>query len=149
MLKIIIENHHRSQNFFTKIEQILQFLKIDISQTFSNKELFDMFLQNKRILLYFIENEIIKIDKSIYDILRNPSNINYFFPEIESYILQHPIKYENENQIRFEKYEKLRKQGENDNIIAEMIRNDEVVDFITYVNKNNYSLNNKISKISF
>ena len=75
MLKIIIENHHRSQNFFTKIEQILQFLKIDISQTFSNKELFDMFLQNKRILLYFIENEIIKIDKSIYDILRNPSNI--------------------------------------------------------------------------
>lgn len=42
-------------------------------------------------------------------------------------------------------FEENRLQGENEKKICEMIRDDKIIDFITYVNKTNYSLKSHIS----
>lgn len=54
--------------YFSKKSFILQHYKMQIKQTFSNLEIFDIFLNNKKILLYLFENETIAIYK---DILHN------------------------------------------------------------------------------
>ena len=51
LLRSIINNHHRSNNFFNKLEKIIIYFKEDFKQAFTNSELFDFFLQNKIILL--------------------------------------------------------------------------------------------------
>ena len=83
----IANEHHRSPNFFSKIDQILNNFKKDIQQFFSNYEIFNIFKSNKRILLYLLEEKIMKIDKSIahtmktrkYKLLKYPE---FFFNEI-------------------------------------------------------------------
>lgn len=61
-------NHYRGNLFFQKVFHILQHYKIQIKQTFSNLEIFDISLNNKKIFFYLFENETIAIYK---DILHN------------------------------------------------------------------------------
>ena len=87
----ISNNHHRSTSFFTKIEQILLLFKSQINQFFSNFEIFNIFKSNKRILLFLIQEGIIKINKSIANTLSNgwykKSKYHfYFYPEIKKFL---------------------------------------------------------------
>ena len=169
-LKIILHlvagienNHHRGNSFFDKIEKILTFLQGSIKIFFSNSELFQIFKNNKRIILFFIKKEIIIIDKNITLKITNGKYVEmnypqYFAPEIKVFINEKWFpKYDKDKENTMENswieeinkeipenfYEK-RKNGENDNYICELIRDDLVKEFIIYITKNNYSLDSKI-----
>lgn len=86
----ISSNHHRYPEFFIKIEQILRLLEKDIKKNYSNRQLFNIFNKNKRILLFLLKENIIAIDEYIYDqMISNEFEImnyyDYFYPEIMSY----------------------------------------------------------------
>ena len=145
-LRIIINNHHRNSHFFSRIGQILLYFKDEIKQTFSNLEIFEYFSENRRIQLFLIENQMVEVDESIIKNLTQPSNINYFWPENDKYYAEHPLKFD---ESKYETYELKRKLGENDNELAQLIRNDSVEEFIVYTNQRNLPLDGKIKKSSF
>ena len=147
LLLKISNNHYRLPYFFIKIENIIQYLLENIKQTWSNFEIFHIFKSNKRILLFLIEEKIIDIDSKIYKIINNgkyaqANYTEYFFPEIKHYLN------EEQNEALFEKYhekfEEKRKTGENDNYICELIRNDLIDNFISYVNQNDINIHDDI-----
>lgn len=122
ILKIIIKianNHHRTPDFFPRIEKILQFLKDQIKQSFSISEILDIFKGNKRILLFLIEENIISINESNNKILLRFGLIQQYFCTNQS-----------------NEFKQKQHIGENDNYICNLIRNDLIEEFITYVNKN-------------
>ena len=144
IIKIIsqILNHHRTTNFFIKIEQILSHFKENIKKTFSNSEIFNLFRHNKRILLFLFKEKILTINESIAFWLSSKKNrkanyYDYFLYEILSFFNGESIDINEDNFIIFDKKRKI---GENDNYICNLIRNDHVEEFIAYVNKTNLSL---------
>ncbi|KAK8836735.1 hypothetical protein M9Y10_037252 [Tritrichomonas musculus] len=157
----IADNYHSFPNFFSKIERILQFFKEDIKTKFSNSEIFNIFKKNKRILLFLIEQQLIVFDayvvfKIIHKKFCEAKYPQYFQPEIQPFINEkwfpkyNPIWNDNiwVNEIKKELpenfYEK-RREGENDNQIIKLIRNDMIEEFDTYVNQNSgISLDSKI-----
>ena len=82
IIRSIIDNHHRNHNFFTKIEQIINYFKDDFKENFSNIELYNFFSNNKRIIIYLIQNEMLTVDESIIKIFSHPSNLKYYLYEI-------------------------------------------------------------------
>ena len=54
ILSKISNSHYRSSNFISKIEKILQLFKESLSKNFTNSEIFNIFKNNKRILLFRI-----------------------------------------------------------------------------------------------
>ena len=143
LLTSISSNHYQSENIFKKIEQILNFFKEKIQQNLSNAEIYEIFKNDKRILLFLIEEKILTIDKTIYkqmckkNCFKN-NYLHYFYPEIKEFI-EPELRNKFTNELPDDFYEKRRK-GENDSYICELIRNDLIDDFIVFVNKNNLSL---------
>ncbi|KAK8897693.1 hypothetical protein M9Y10_015658 [Tritrichomonas musculus] len=145
-LLLKLSNHHyRCVHFTNRIEQILNHIKEDIKQNFSNSDIFRIFKSNKRIILYLLEQNIITIDEYIVNTITNDKYKrkkyhSYFSPEIQSFK-------KDKNSIRKELpedfYEK-RKIGANDDNISRFIQQDSIDDFITYVNKNICPLNSTI-----
>ena len=89
----ISNDHHRSSDFFTKIEKIILYFEAQIQQFYSNHQIFNLFKRNKRILLFLIERNLLKLDESIVQIItrRNFRNANYpfyFYPEIKPFLTQ-------------------------------------------------------------
>ena len=88
----ISKNHHRGPNFFSKIEKILRNFKIDIGKYFSNIDIFKIFKSNKRLLLFLHEEQIMKIDGQIAQIIitgkkyQSKEYPQYFAPEIKPFI---------------------------------------------------------------
>ena len=157
ILSNISNNHHKNPNFFQKIFQILVVLKNDIINFFSNNEIFNIFKDNKRFLLFLIEEKIIMLTKSIslkmidneYYFKKYP---HYFFQEIKAFINNNKIINQLKEELP-EDYEtncsNLRSIGENESYICELIRNDDIEGFITYINQKNCSLNTKINNSIF
>lgn len=147
----ISNNHHRNINFFNKIEQIFKFLGNNIKQTFSNSEIYDFFSSNNSILLLLIKNSIIIIDESISALIQEENSKGknfYFFPEIKPFI-NHSKSDEIEKEMHesfpnIEDFFRLRKKGENEHYICELIRNDSIEEFVKYVNQTNYSISSTI-----
>lgn len=84
--------HHRTSDFFQKIEQILTFFETDIQQFYTNDEIFSIFKSNKRLLLFLIEKELFKINESIVQIITNgifkkDKYPFYFYPEIKPFYI--------------------------------------------------------------
>lgn len=52
ILSNVSNNHHKTINFWSKIEQIILFFKDDIPKYFNNMDLFDLFHDNKKLLLF-------------------------------------------------------------------------------------------------
>ena len=139
----IANNHYRESNFFDKIEKILDNFQEKITKYYSNKEIFDIFKSNKRILLFLFETKIIKFDQYIYNTITTDEYIKkdypqYFQSEINS-------KY-NDNKPIPENFEEKRKRGENDNYICELIQKDSIEEFIIYINKVNFPLKSTIDR---
>ena len=152
LLVKISNNYHRTPDFFTKIDRILDFFKNDIKQTFSNTEIFQIFKSNKRLLFYIIKEDIIIVDKNIAQKIYNIESYHeYFYPEIKNFINEKQreeiLKKLDENWE--EEFDKKRKEGENDEFICKLIRNDSVEEFIALYNKLNYSPNKEIKKSIF
>ena len=172
LINIISSNHYHSPNFYDKIDQIILFLQDIIKQTFSNHEIFDLFQENKRVLLVLLQNEILLLDKKIADEMTSEKYNRfhygkYFSPEIKKWKDKSPdnklevdylkkamkhhhfkhkkkIYFEEEEEEDNEKIEKidsnlsfdeLRKIGENESKICELIKNDSLDEFIVYVSQ--------------
>lgn len=159
LILIISNNYHRYSGFFNKIKKILFNIKDNIKQTFSNLEIFNIFYHNKLIILFLCKNHILTIDQSIYDqiIAKKETDRNffyYFYPEIKTFLTEEETKIiENkllkENPKFFEKFEENRQIGENDSKICQIIRNDSIDEFISYVNETNLPLSSKIKPSIF
>ncbi|KAK8870178.1 hypothetical protein M9Y10_008055 [Tritrichomonas musculus] len=149
LLLKISNNHHRSPNFFNKIIQILQLFKEEIKKKFPNWEIFEIFKNNKRILLFLIEEQIIVMDgyiaKQIAIFSKNNylfKYIDYFEPEMEPFLTEHfKDKYDvrKVNEISDDFFEK-RKIGENDSTLCELIRKDSIAEFIRYTNQSDIQI---------
>ncbi|KAK8841091.1 hypothetical protein M9Y10_027932 [Tritrichomonas musculus] len=174
MISIVSNNHHRTPHFIEKIEKILQYFESSIKQSFTNSELFNIFKNNKRILLYLFQKQIITIDKDIYYIIKAKQDKaltkyrHYFINEIEQIIereqeyignlycyfsIEHIIKEINKIcpniSIKSELFESLKKNGENDSYLCSLIRQDSIKEFVSYVNKTNLPIKKATIEPSF
>ena len=149
-LKEISNNHHRCSNFFSKIETILLFLKDTIVKHFTNEDIIKIFINNKRILLFLINEKIIFIDNYFLQQIQYKFDYyEYFTPEIKIFLKnsdQNDHSHIKEKLLTHlpENFEENRKIGENENYLCQLIRNDSIIDFITYVNKTNLYLDTKL-----
>ena len=153
-LIVQMSNHYfRCKDFFVKINKILTEFQTYMVQYFSNYEIFNIFKSNMKILLYLFESKIILPDQAILSIIcsnkyKEKKYPKFFFQEIKSLVneqLYQEYCFEEDLDI----FEIKREIGENDSLICEFIRKDSVVDFISYVNSTNYSLNNNIDESIF
>ncbi|KAK8876040.1 hypothetical protein M9Y10_006224 [Tritrichomonas musculus] len=144
----ISKNHHHSQYFFERIERILSYFTNTIKQILTNIQIFNLFKRSKRILLYLITEKVITIDDNIVNAFLTQKSKNYhfyFFNEIKELIPKEK-KDKIEKQLSkkipgsLEKIDYLRKIGENESYICELIRNDSSEEFISYMNQSNTSL---------
>lgn len=156
LLLKISNNHRRGPNFFNRIEQILQYFKNEINSNFSNFEIFCIFKENKRILLFLLEEKLLSIDRNIANTMQDSKYLKdnypfYFFPEIQPFIkieTSEESEQEDKNQSLMrefaeklpENFEEKRKLGENDNIICQLIRKDSIKEFIDYIQIENISI---------
>lgn len=152
LLSSISNNHHRNHDFFKKIEHIFIFLKESITKFYSNYQIFQIFQDNKRMLLFLFEQKIIIPDEFIASIITKDKYINqfypeYFYPEFKAFFNKETCqKIESRNhkykkisefvEKNPESFEQKRKNGENDGYVCQLIRNDLIDQFIKYVNKN-------------
>ena len=128
-------------------------------QTLSNLELFEIFKSNKLIVLFLLQEQIIKLDEFIILEMLNyqkeiiPKYCYFFILEINEFInknesfsyLKEKISVI-EDEIKtfdvtsLEDYEEKRLLGENDSNICSLIRNDSIEEFISYVESKNIML---------
>ena len=88
-LSNIYQNHHRGHFFFDRIKKILDHLKEDIIQNFSNDEIFNIVIDSHQILLFLFENQTITFDISIFNYFQkndfSESFLFFFYKEIMSF----------------------------------------------------------------
>ena len=165
----IASNHHRENNFLPKIEQAILLFKEKTKQNLNNSSIFTIFKDNKRILLFLIKEGMITIDIYISSEIFTGNFINYkypqyFFPEIKPFLyifndLQINIDENNEYYDSIKEFEEFKKRyseklpedyeerrliGENDDFICNLIRNDLIDEFISYINQRNIEVNQEI-----
>lgn len=139
------------ENLGKMIQYLIQKKISDIS----NFEIYQIFKNNKRILLLLLEQGIIRPDEIIISdiMITNDKNnfpySHYLYSGIKSFIDKNEIKkIENEIKQKYDEeitiFEEKCRTGENDSFICSLIRQDSVEDFISYVNRNNKSLSSQI-----
>ena len=161
LISNIGNNHPRSNTFFHKLELILQHLKETITKLFSNNEIFEIFKNNKRILLFLIKEQIFLIDENFISTITNGYYIGehyfeYFYPEIkniftEEIINNYYVKISESNNFIVELRKEIpsdfyskRKKGENDNYLCQIIRTKRTKEFIVHIIQNNIPLDSYI-----
>ncbi|KAK8847104.1 hypothetical protein M9Y10_019684 [Tritrichomonas musculus] len=170
MLNKIALNHRRTSNFFERIEKILLDIQEPIKNRFLPYDIYCCFKNNKRILLFLIQNNFIKVDQNLVDqILYNRENykahyhagtIEYLFPEIKEFLpkkmykkisgsIYHIEKINVQEDSNLPLFEELRSKGENPSMICELIRKDSIDEFIEYVTRNGLLLNSSIKRSIF
>ena len=65
IIKSIGENHHRDRHFNENINKLLLHYKDQIKQTFSNTEIFHIFENNKKVVLFLLKEGILTISEEI------------------------------------------------------------------------------------
>lgn len=91
IIRSIGENHHRDQHFNERLNQLLDHYKNQIKQTFTSLEIYHIFEDNKKIVLFFIKNGALTISDDIYKEMENKIEINgnrywrFFIPELENF----------------------------------------------------------------
>ena len=153
LLANITTNHHRSPVFFNKIELIIINYRESIKQKFSNLEIFNIFKDNKRILLFLIKEQLFNIDQNISYIIFGDDKYSkqnypsYFYPELKK--LQYKSTKDQESYFETvekmisenpELFERNRLLGENEKDLCEIIRKDSIDDFLKYQEQKRISL---------
>ncbi|KAK8840555.1 hypothetical protein M9Y10_030764 [Tritrichomonas musculus] len=145
--------------FISKVERVLRQFKQYLQQYFSNSEIFKIFKSNKRILLFLLEEKLMIIDESIFSIITNLkyANMNYckyFQPEINQFLTENKeLKddkfIEQTNKEVEENFYEKRREGQNDDYLCELIRNNEIKEFIKFTEQRNLPLESDIKKSIF
>lgn len=96
MLLNISNYHHRSKNFYQKIEQILKYFKDYIIHNFTSSEIATIFQDNRRIILFLYNEGMIKIEdfveKCVLDnseflaLHENEQNLDLFYQKESIFI---------------------------------------------------------------
>ena len=81
LLSKISNNHRRVSSFIEKIERIFGEIKKEIKSRFSNSEIFELFEENKRILLFLIKEDLLKIDENIFSKMTNYKYVRFKYPQ--------------------------------------------------------------------
>lgn len=147
LISKISKNHNRSPDstsFISKIERIISKYQNEILKYFTNMEIFNIFKGNKRILLSLFEKQILNPDDSIRSIITNNKYAKRCYPHY--FKIEFNIKFFNDDEKDEEQFKQKRKIGENDSYLCQVIRNDAVEDFISYINRSNISVNTKINE---
>ena len=134
----VSNNHHRTTDFFSKIETILFLLQKPIKKFLSNYEVFEIFRNNKRLILFLLDINVLQMDQMIAKRMLEKDYLDqnypqYFYPEIQKFIDK-----KNAGMISTEMtedFDEMRKIGENNDELYQMIKNDSIEEFITFVNK--------------
>lgn len=156
LLSSISNNHHRGPGFKDKIEQIIYYYKQDIKRSFSNYELFNIFANNKSILLFLFQKSMLIVDDNInnYILCSDLEFTAFFLPEIRSFNspekikeIEDAISKNDENVLK--NFEEKRQIGENDSYVCALIRKDLIDEFISYVTQSNISLYSSIQHSIF
>ena len=133
--------HFRTKDFMNKIEKIILIFKDKITEYFSNYELFKIFLNNFRIILFLYQLKIFSFEHElIFSWYANKRSIDYFIPELK--LIDSSKNYKQIN--NYEEYDSKRKIGENDTPICECIRHDSVDKFMTYIENGQITSNSYI-----
>lgn len=156
----ISSNHRRNALFFKKIERIILIFKDIMTNFYSVEDLFNIFKNNKRMLLFLFREEIIPPRSTMISTISNEKfkgwlYPNYFFPEFKPIYnakLRKEISEQNQKLITTsdnnvdtpEIFEKNRLLGENNSEFCQLIRNDSLEEFKNYVTKTNLSLTSTI-----
>lgn len=157
LLISISKHQHRFEQFFDKIEKILDFLMEDIKKFFTQKEIFDIFKSNKRILLFFVHKKVIVFTEEIFKEIcegkfRVEKYYEYFYPETKQYLNKYQmesIMRDHQKELEEENFEENRQNGENHRHICKLIRDDVLDDFIVFVNQTNYPIDSNIEQSIF
>lgn len=151
---------HRIPNLHKKIEKIFLFLKSNINKMLSNVEIFEIAIDNKLILLFLLENNILTIDSNITYMILSMIHKNsmpyyyFFFPEIKQFVGSEKLKIIEKELLKYDSnifinFEEKRRKGENEAYICSLIRNDSIKEFINYVEKNDIQLSSTIKPSPF
>ena len=146
IIKNIGEYHHHDQRFDENLNQLLFHYKDQIKRTLSNPEIFNIFQNNKKVVLFLLQNGIITFSDEIYTemIYKIENNGNrychFFIPELENFAGEEKMKFVKNELLKaeptiFTNYEEKREEGENDSYICSLIRQDSIEDFIIYLNR--------------
>ncbi|KAK8840863.1 hypothetical protein M9Y10_027690 [Tritrichomonas musculus] len=143
-------HHHRSKDFFSKIEKILLFLKKDIEKFFTKSDIIRIFYKSRRMILFFIQENYFEI-QDLYGFLKKKK---YYEQQIEVYMKFFApefaiFKNENNDENQIEDFNQKRIIGENDYYIAELIRNDSIEEYISYSKKDEIMWCNRVPSSIF
>lgn len=143
LISIISSDHKRTNDFQSKIEQLISLFTNEIKKYYQNYELFHIFKKSKRVLLYLIQNNLISLDPNIAKIMTKDKYLtqyypHYFYPEIKQFLTDEKLINSIQKDIsKFtsNEYESLRQTGENEQDLCHLIRTDSLEDFISHVDK--------------
>ena len=140
-----------------KIEKIVLLIKEEIVSKYSKSEIFRIFKNNKRILLFLFREDIIFdefiIKKFIKDKFAKRCYPQYFSLEMKPFLNEEwflnslngksKLLKQIEKEIP-EKFIENREKGENEDEICKIIQNDSIDEFISFVNKTDYPLTSEV-----
>ena len=123
-------------------------------------EIYQIFKNNKCILLLLLEQELIQPDTRIITDIMTKHDHNHFpyrhylYPVIKSFLNEKESEAIEKEIIRkynqdLSLFEKKCREGENDSYICSLIRQDLAEEFISYVNRANTSLSCKVQPSFF
>lgn len=129
LLSCIFNNHHRKASFLRKIDQLTNQYKKDLFKHFSEDVILDLFRANKRFAL---------------SIFGDPQNNEKLNPELIK-----KLHYSNDKKDTEEEFEKKIRDGENDELLQEYIRKDEIEQFVTLLTQKAVNVNHIINRSQF
>ena len=157
-----------NKNIINQIEDIIYCLndKYDLITIFGKKMLYIIFRKNKVILLWLLQNHLIKLDDIIKKSYRNDFLI-YFYPEIYNYYFPNQIKcnkvqqklinilkhYNLESTIELtfdlQKYIDKRENNQLEHNIINIIKDDNIELFIDLMERSNFKLNKLLFSVYY
>ena len=157
LISRIESNHYKDQDFYDRIEKIIQIIIQDQQNPLSNLEIFQVYETNIRLLYHLFQKKIIIPDDSIMNLIFEKTNLNkmkfshYLFGCIKNFLNQEKVDqitkeiFQQYNE-EINKFDKKCEIGENDSYLCGLIRKDMIEEFIIYVNKTNIPLTSTIKK---
>lgn len=133
--------HHRTSQFFEKIEKIILYFDNILRDHYSNEEFYNLFRNSRRALLILQEHNYFKFDTGIIESLNGIDHIAKKFREyfkLEILPQNELLAISEDEKIDFKK---KRKVGENETELCKYMRDDDVDGFATFIAQSNMPLN--------
>lgn len=149
-------HHKRQPNFISKVHKTILFFSDQIKESFSNSDLYRIFRSNKLLLIFLFEQKIITVDEDIiyrlYEKYKKEDS-NYFYTEFKPFLNHKSERGEiilvSTSKVHDSNFERNRHEGENDSPISQLIREDSINEFLSYVREKKVSLSSIVPKSFF